>query len=169
MRKASIVGLVAAFGFLGIYAGNLFPWALQYNRTDSEPKGFYLAHRHVSEVTRGELVCFKYRPPDWALGRYLPPGAQICKQVLGLPGDTVRQSGMHLSLEHDGSTTDLGEMLTADSKGRSVHPLPWGVTAIPPGKYYLGSTRIMTSFDSRYLGLIDKSDVIEQIYPLYTF
>jgi conjugative transfer signal peptidase TraF len=162
--------LVIAFAFLGFYASEISPWFLAWNRTDSIPEGLYLAHRGAVTLTRGQLVCFRYREPAWAVGRYLPNGAQICKEVLGLPGDTVKQQGVHLQLARaDGGAESLGDLLPADSKGRSVPPQSWGRTLIPQNRYYLGSTRIPASFDSRYLGLIDKADVLERIYPLYTF
>jgi conjugative transfer signal peptidase TraF len=170
VKKHSIAALLVAFGFLGLYASELSPWFIAYNRTDSIPEGLYLAHRGASTLTRGQLVCFRYHEPAWAAGRYLPNGAQVCKEVLGLPGDTVTQAGQHLQLARTGGGTEsLGDLLSADSKGRVVPSQSWGKTVIPAGQYYLGSTRITTSFDSRYLGLIDKADVLERIYPLYTF
>ena len=161
--------LVTCFLFLGLYATNLSPWRLGYNRTDSLPLGLYLAHRAPQALERGDYVCFRYREPSWAVGRYLPDGAQLCKEVLGLPGDTVLQEQNALYLVHGGKRAPLGSLLSADSKGRAVPVQSWGTTVIPPGQFYLGSTRIPTSFDSRYLGLISQSDILARIYPLLTF
>lgn len=169
MKKSAYAVLSLAFLFLFLYASNLSPWRIGYNRTESIPLGFYVAVKMRGLPARGDTVCFKFREPAWAARRYLPDGAQICKEVLGLPGDTIRQTGDGLALEYGGSWMSLGTILHQDSKGRPVPPQNWGVTQIPPGKYYLGSLRIRTSFDSRYLGLVERSDILERVYPIFTF
>ena len=168
MRRAILAFIIPAL-FLAAYGVKVLPWTIAYNRTDSLPLGLYLERMNPPPLERGQLACFRYQEPRWAAGRYLPNGAQICKEVLGLPGDSIRQESEKLTLAHDGETVSLGTLLPADSKGRPIPPMQWGTTVIPAGKYYLGSTRIVTSFDSRYLGLVDQGDVVGRIYPLYTF
>ncbi|MBC8737237.1 hypothetical protein F6X40_10500 [Paraburkholderia sp. UCT31] len=152
-----------------VYGFDVVPWRLAVNRTESLPLGLYFANRNVSNIGKGQLICFVYREPNWARGRYLPSGSHICKEVLGVPGDIITARGLSLFAQHGAETTYLGDMREADSAGRPV-PLPnWSHVVIPPGSYYLGSTRSPKSFDSRYLGLVTTTEIAERIYPLIVF
>lgn len=153
---------------VALYGWNLVPWHLAYNLTESLPTGLYFANYKFDSLSRNSLACFKYRSPEWAKGRYLYDGAQVCKVVLGLPGDVVNQEGEELYLLHNNTKTSLGKLKDADSAGRVVPHLTWSNVTIPSGSYYLGSTRTPESFDSRYLGLINRPDIVAQIHPVLT-
>jgi type IV secretory pathway protease TraF len=55
--------------------------------------------------------------------------------------------------------------MTIDSRGRPVSPalLP---NRIPGGYLYLGVPELTTSFDSRYLGLVQMRELVRTIRPL---
>lgn len=167
MRKFGVVGLLTLLLLALGYGALDLPWRVAFNRTESLPLGLYLVQRGVGTVQRGDTVCFAYREPAWARGRYLPDGSHICKEVLGLPGDQIDQDGDRLLLRHDGQTTALGQLLHQDSRGRPVPEVHWGHAVISPDHYYLGSLRVGRSFDSRYLGLVARNDLLERISPLW--
>ena len=112
-------------------------------------------------------MCAVYRQPLWAAGRhYLPNHSFICKHVFGLPGDRIEVRHRIVRIcprggPHGGGGPKCflaGRILTRDPSGRPVYAahLP---KRIPAGYVYLGSTRVVDSFDSRYLGLFRMSDV----------
>lgn len=145
------------------------PYGVRYVRTASIPKGLYASvwNDHKS-LERGQGVCFNAAPTGWYAQRnYFRADDNICKFVLGLPGDEVRPQGERLQVCHEGQCADVGEVLTADLAGRPTKGAFTAATIIPPGQYYLGSTHNPRSFDSRYLGLIDAGSISVRISPLW--
>ena len=139
-----------------------------FNHSASLPRGLYWYVSAPRELRRGTLACFEYVAPAWAESRhYFPAGAQLCKVVLGLPGDRVVRNGSQVSVCGPAECHFVGRLLSTDSHGRKAvaADLP---AVIPPRKFYLGSNRVLNSFDSRYLGLIDQAAITRVIYPLVT-
>jgi type IV secretory pathway protease TraF len=148
----------------------LFPYGVRYVRTASIPTGLYgsswLDHRPLE---RGQGVCFKFTPSSWFAERnYFPANANICKYVLGIPGDEVRPNGTQMQICHAGQCTNVGEVLPTDRTGRPTHGAFTTPVVIPAGQYYLGSTYSTRSFDSRYIGLIDARTIDVRITPIWT-
>lgn len=144
------------------------PYGISFNPSPSLPLGVYWDSPPPAMLHRYELACFSYAPPDWAMPRhYYSTGAQICKWVLGLPGDRIVKDGRSLHICHGNKCTFAGVVLKTDSEGRPAYAakLP---AVIPDGEYYFGSTRVPNSYDSRYLGLIDAVTVTRVIHPLWT-
>lgn len=167
-RILGVFGVLALFFVM--YATPLIPLRVGFNHTESLPMGFYLTSSRISTLEHGDLACFGYKAPDWAKSRsYFYEGYQICKHVMGVPGDSIEQVGKELFITHKGVRESAGVLISADSKGRSVAQLNWGTSVIPSGQVYLGSVRIKNSFDSRYLGLIPTREVVAKIYPLLVF
>ena len=145
------------------------PVGLGFNRSASLPRGLYWHESTPEHLHRGDRACFGYVIPDWAVARhYFPEGAQLCKVVLGLNGDRI--------VNHDGRISicppsepciDAGQTLKADGRGRPVQGARLPDT-VPVGFFYMSSTRVSNSFDSRYLGLIDAHRITRRIYPLVT-
>jgi len=168
-KRSLLVLNIGILASIAIYSTDILPWKIAFNRTPSLPQGLYLTTNNVAEVNRGDLVCTHYQEPAWAVGRYLPPGAQLCKEVLGLAGDTLEERSGELFLLNKEASLSLGIILSKDSNDRPLPHLNWQKQAIPAGKVYLGSTRIARSLDSRYLGLINQTDIHLKIYPLLTY
>jgi len=163
------VGLLLIFAI--VYGTGLTPWRVSFNRTESLPLGFYLVSDNVGLLKRGQAVCFRYVEPDWAKGRYLPPGSFICKEVLGLPGDSVISAPHELILRApDGAHALHLPLLEHDRKGKVLEHPEWAPKQqVPDGSLFLGSVRVPNSFDSRYLGFINRSAVVNTITPLFVF
>lgn len=173
----SETAIIAMAAYLSFYAfTNFVPYSLVWNNTPSIPEGLYLAERVSPGMgfSRGELGCFKYEPPAWAVSRdYAIPGIHLCKHVLGFPGDTLDQTGKHLVVryEENGIQKNLnaGEFTRVDSKGRTVPDALAGVAVIPPGYFFMEAPAHDNSLDSRYLGLIPIAKVNLKAYPIFTY
>ena len=140
---------------------NHLPEGITYMSSPSLPEGWYVTRPISFQLKHGETVCAVYHQPAWAAGRhYLPNGSFICKHVFGLPGDRieVRHRVVHICPAGTHSCFFAGRILTHDPQGRPVFAVPLP-KRIPAGYVYLGSTRVVTSFDSRYLGVFPMNDV----------
>ena len=140
---------------------NHLPEGITYMSSPSLPEGWYVTHPIQFPLKRGQTVCAVYHEPLWAAGRhYLPNHSFICKHVFGLPGDRIEVKNREVRIcPHEESKCFFaGRILTHDPSGRAVFAVPLP-KRIPPGFVYLGSTRVVTSFDSRYLGLFPMHDV----------
>ena len=140
---------------------NHLPEGVTYMSSPSLKEGWYTTHPIRFPLRRGQTVCAVYHQPRWAAGRhYLPNHSFICKHVFGLPGDRieVRRHIVRICPRGGPKCFFAGRILTHDPSGRPVYAahLP---KRIPAGYVYLGSTRVVDSFDSRYLGLFGMSDV----------
>lgn len=145
------------------------PVGLDFNRSESLPRGLYWHENAPRQLVRGDWACFGYIAPAWAASRhYFPDDAQLCKVVMGLPGDRIENRDGHIYIcAPQTPCVDAGQTLKNDSRGRPAEgaSLP-GI--IPAGLFYMGSTRVSNSFDSRYVGLIDHDRISRRIHPLLT-
>lgn len=143
------------------------PYGISFNPSPSLPMGVYWDGPVPHKLHRNELACFSYAPPAWAFSRhYYSVGTQICKWVLGLPGDRIVKNGRTMHICHGDKCVFAGVILKTDSEGRPAYAASFP-SVIPEGEYYFGSTRVPNSYDSRYLGLIDYRDVTRVIHPLW--
>ncbi|MHB0929173.1 MAG: S26 family signal peptidase [Candidatus Nanopelagicales bacterium] len=165
--EAAVIVLVAAV------AGKLLeiqPWRIAFNTTPSEPYGFYAYTLHKGHLTQGELVSFTYIAPIWAASRYGASGSHFLKRIGAVEGDSLEIRGLSVFACKTGACRLLGKTLTHDSVGRLLPPPdPLLVGVVPKDKYYLQSTEVPNSYDSRYYGLIPVSRIIGPAYPLLTW
>lgn len=126
----------------------------------------------------GELVEFITRD----LSPYYPPGTVFTKIVAAIPGDHLRLDGRIFSV----NGVIVGTARTTDSQGRPAPryiPLPGpdgqcagatGTSALrtsvectlPHGTLFVLGTH-ERSFDSRYWGLVESSEVTGRVVPLW--
>lgn len=140
---------------------NHFQEGITYMSSPSLREGWYVTSQVRFPLQRGQKVCAVYRQPIWAAGRhYLPNDSYICKHVFGLPGDgiEVQNRVVHICPRGGAKCFFAGRILTHDESGRPVFAVPLP-KRIPAGYVYLGSTRVVGSFDSRYLGVFPMNDV----------
>jgi conjugative transfer signal peptidase TraF len=164
--EAIVVLLAATCVFQGL---KWQPWRLSVNTTISEPYGLY-AYRHSVAPGTQELAMFKYKSPDWALGRYSLNGAIYLKRVGASAGDVIKIKDRTVSACNAAGCHILGVGLPHDSAGRSLPVPPASMEGvIPPGFVYMQSTDVANSYDSRYYGLVPVSRVIGKAYPLLTW
>lgn len=125
------------------------------NLTRSQPDWVYLVISE-KEVRRGERAAF------WFQGsRYYPAGTLFVKKVAGLPGDRLDSGSGGIWINGE----KIGDVRTADSKGRSVTPYVYH-GAIPAGAYFM-IAEVSNSYDSRYFGLIEERQLIGKVISLF--
>lgn len=136
------------------------PFRLTINRTDSEPLGIYLIHLNVApaDLAHGELLAFHYRRP-WPVPPYTtyPTGAVFLKRVTGLPGDIVNTKGR---CEYVNGKPEGCALKVTKSGTLIPHFAVFHHQTIPPDHFYLSSTLVPNSYDSRYFGLVSNEQVI---------
>lgn len=135
-----------------------FPPVGLYNRTPSEPLGWYW--RNAGVIRPGAIVAF--RPPSAAAAFLGPPRLQsFLKAVAAGPGARVCAAEGILFINGERRAAIVG----ADRRGR---PLPhWsGCLRLGADQWFMLSDRVPNSFDSRYYGPIARGDILGVYAPL---
>lgn len=169
-------GIVVGAVLVG-WACTLLPGRPIVNTSPSEPYGLYWVSffpKKIPPLRLGERVLFHYRAPRWALGRYEATGAKFLKQIGAIPGEWLFTKGLaQWACPTDSfqlaRCTKLGVIMRKDPKGRPMHWPVWKGYRIPPGEYYMQATYVPISYDSRYYGLVQNSQLIGRLTPLYLF
>lgn len=165
-----LVMLIGAIVLIKVYVLYV-PYSISWNVTASIPTGLYFSTEYAGRaLVRGEVACFPYKAPEWAKERhYFPEGFQLCKYVLGLPGDVVSAQADALTLQQVGSERKKFAYAAADSKGRQLSHAAWDAEPLKEGQYAFIAPAHTNSLDSRYLGSISKNQVTRTLVPLITW
>jgi conjugative transfer signal peptidase TraF len=142
------------------------PVQLVYNPSDSVPRGWYRVMT-ASDLHKGDTVLVQLPANVQAFAAqrgYLPDGVPLLKRIAALPPQQVCIRD-HTALV-DGLA--VAAALAHDSHHRSL-PTWSGCRALVAGEVFLLSTTHPASFDSRYWGPINVSDVIGSARPLWTW
>lgn len=102
------------------------------------------------------------RPPR-AMAGALVLGAQGVRYAGGVPGLASQAP------EVAPTCHDLGVTLAVDSHGRRVYPWVYTGAALAPNTYYMQSTDVPNSYDSRYYGPVPEKAVIGPARPIFTW
>lgn len=157
-RRITFLSLmVCGLSLVGLSGFKTDP-TLLYNRTESAPIGWYRIERSHS-YSIGDRVASRLPNEVQKLveeRRYLPPGSPIIKTIFAGPGDTYCVQVPFFSV---GDHRDF-EILTTDSQGREMPSLDGGCRSLKVGEYVLLSRRSIASFDSRYFGPVNETDII---------
>lgn len=170
IRRLALLGS----GFLLLFAVVSFAGA-KVNTTKSIPVGLYWAIS--AQVRRGAYVMFC--PPennvfDMAKSRgYIAagfcPGDYGClmKRVVALGGDSVNVSPEGVFV--NGALLPNSKPLTADLSGRPLPQLRLNHYLMQASQVFLMSDVSKTSFDGRYYGPVDISQIKTVIRPVITW
>ncbi|MEP6606908.1 MAG: conjugative transfer signal peptidase TraF [Nitrosospira sp.] len=177
MVKLTGLGRALVIGGVGFLVLGLLCFAVGFrvNTTRSIPVGLYLLTD--TPVTKNKYVIFC--PPKTSLfdeaqhrgyiGAGFCPGGYglMMKRVLAAGNDRVEMTREGISI--NGTPVPSSISLGADKAGRAM-------PQYPPGTYILGKSELLlmsdasnTSFDSRYFGPIDASQVLNVIRPVITW
>ncbi|MGX9147855.1 S26 family signal peptidase [Mesorhizobium sp. 128a] len=140
------------------------PWLI-WNASASAPIGLYRIEQGGTPKV-GDLAVVM---PSEALAGflaerlYLPRGVPLLKHVLALGGETVCRRGATI-IAH---SKIYGAALEHDSKGR---PLPvWrGCRVLSDGEVFLMNWGATDSFDSRYFGPLQITNIVGRAVPIWT-
>ena len=138
---------------------------LIWNASASAPIGLYWANPSGA-IRRGDLVLAT--PPDAAQRLaaergYLPVGVPLVKRVAAITGDLVCVDGGEVRL----AGHRVARTLAADREDRLLRS--WDeCRSLRDGEVFLLMAEVPASFDSRYFGPIEASQIIGRLVPLWT-
>ncbi len=168
---ALTLGCFAALVLAGISGVSLL--RLRLNLSNSLPRGVY--QETDEPIQPGTLVaeCLPIKLAQFAQERgwigtgYCPTGTPpILKQVVAIAGDTVEVTDYFI--EVNGVKIPHSATQKQDSHGRDVPAIPRGTYTLARGEVFLLATNIPNSWDSRYTGPAQLTDIITTARPVWT-
>src|SRR5258705_8524631 len=166
----AVVGVLLA----GALAAATLGLGLHVNLSPSAPRGLY---RSVAGTpTRGVLVAACVSVEAAALGRargYLGAGPcvggvqPLIKPVVALVGDVVELGPEAVIV--NGQRLPHSSSADVDGLGLSLSHAVWGRHVVGADEFWLVSTRVPNSWDSRYLGPFSRSQVRAVAWPGWTW
>ena len=156
--------ILVFLGVVGILAKH---FDLTINVTSSMPIGFYI--RDAGGVGKGDIVLVCLKDPYRSIGiqkGYIAKGKRcsganpVIKKVIAVPGDGV-VLGME-SIEVNKKSYPF-KTLMKDSKGRALGIYPRGKYS---QGYWLIGDNSSKSWDSRYFGPVEESQILTKLKPL---
>jgi len=165
-----VVGVLLA----GALAAATLGLGLHVNLSPSAPRGLY--HAVAGTPTRGAWVAACVSPEAAALGRargYLGAGPciggvqPVIKPVVALAGDVVELGPEAVIVNSQRLPRSSSAEL--DSLGLSLSHAVWGRHLVGADEFWLVSTRVPNSWDSRYLGPFSRSQVRAVAWPVWTW
>ena len=159
--------VAAAFvlcGYLATPSGSADRARLIWNASASAPVGLYRVV-HQRSYARGDLVLAKPSPSVARLAArrgYLPAGVPLVKRIVSTAGNTVCARGGDIIVEGQFAA----KRLSADSKGRLL-PGWSGCRTLHQDEVFLLMKGVRASFDGRYFGPMNISQIIGRLEPLW--
>lgn len=148
------VGLILALGATSVTAPRP---RLVWNASASAPIGLY-AVGDAADLARGDIVIARL-PDEFrmfaARRHYLPANVPLVKRVAAVPGDKVCAVGARIFV----NGRLIGSSLARDGAGR-VMPRWAGCVSLAEGRYFLLMAESGASFDGRYFGVSEASDIV---------
>lgn len=153
----------------------LFTFNVRFNYTSSMPMGFYQRVSTI-KIKRGDLVavCLPKQVAVVALQRgYLRSGScpnrviPVLKQVIAIPGDAVTLTNSHITV--NGVTYDAPFNFIDHNKQSLQKFITNGLYQSNYGYWIYGANDPIKSWDSRYYGPVNRTEIIGVYKPLVTF
>ncbi|NRC34222.1 signal peptidase I [Pseudomonas aeruginosa] len=145
-------------GGLAYYASSRFSLGIDPQENTCLPWRVFVIDKHDVTPERGAIFAFKAKD----LRPFFQEGTHMIKVIDGLPGDRVKVTPEQVLV--NGKEVGEGLRLSKPLKkpaGRFVRE-----EIVPANKYwFMGKT--LDSFDSRYWGYVQKSDLIGRAYPIW--
>lgn len=165
--------LVLAFGGGALALAVAAQWAgLRLNDSPSMPTGLYV---RTSSESGSSLVVFCPAEPFARLSvergyrsrGNCPDGAEpLAKPIAARSDDIVGLSATGMAV--NGQLLPNTAPLVTDTAGRPLPHWPFGRYVVPPSTVWVASSYSPRSFDSRYFGPVQASQVREHVRPLLT-
>lgn len=165
-RLALLTASTAALAVLALPAIHHPNVRLIWNASASVPLGLYRVD--TAQVLRvGDTVAVRPSPAlarFMAKRRYVEANVPLLKPVAATNGATVCRIGLRVTI--DGRTT-----VSALARDRFGRPLPaWsGCYRLRPDQLLLIAPSHPDSFDSRYFGPVDRSQILGRAAPMWTW
>ena len=145
---------------------------LRFNDSPSMPTGLYV---RTSSESSASLVVFCLAEPFARLsvergyrsrGNCGDSAEPLAKPIVARPGDVVELSATGIAV--NGRLLQNTPPWATDAVGRPLPHWPFGRYIVAPGTVWVASTYSPRSFDSRYFGPVEASQVREHVRPLLT-
>lgn len=159
-RISTLLLAVCGIGLIGV-SGLKHDPVLLYNRTESAPIGWYFVEQE-EDYSNGDRVAawLSETAQEIALDRgYLPENAPVIKTIFAGPGDMYCVKRDQIIINN----STRFRTLRLDSKRRAMPEAPGGCRRLNSAEYLLMSDRTSGSFDSRYVGPFDRSQIIGKV------
>lgn len=137
--------------FLGYGVVTQFGYRIIYSPQSSIAKGFYLFAPCDDKISKDELVYFEYEIDPIFPENIIKDYRHLVKFVTGTDGAKINVDGAVVTICENGDCTSMDRI-----SGMPYVDLP---VQIPTGKLYVSGTSA-SSFDSRYIGLINSDEVL---------
>ncbi len=159
-HRWKVTGLI----FAALIVGLSIPFArlIAINPTDSLPRGLYM--KVDAPIAVGVIVEFK--TPEIVRANVAGHYAYLLKPIVAGPGDRVDTTSGEVVV--NGVAIANSKIMTIDSRGRSV-PQWRENRLLGPDEFFVLSTRIPNSVDSRYFGPIGRESVVAVRRQIWTF
>lgn len=108
-----------------------------------------------STINRGDIMVFRRAPGD-----HDPQYPVLVKRVIGLPGETISQTGNTIDINGKPIAQPWLPRATGLCAQMSI-PVP--TTTIPSGSYFVMGDCRGNSEDSRYWGTVPQSNIIGKV------
>lgn len=131
--------------------------------TPSMPEGWYFTYP-VSDYHKGDNVVFipNEQTQDYILAReWLPKDIPLLKKIVGVPGDFLCTKAQNVYINEQW----IGKVYQTDGKGNAL-PIFSFCGKIPKDNYFMQGVANPHSFDSRYYGLVNKSQIMSKAVKL---
>ncbi len=141
---------------------NHIGYGIAYQGSDSMPKGWYFYTPARFPLHRDQIVVFKPTPlwQEYLEGHHwLLSGALLMKPVAAVPGDLICIRDHQLYINQQKITAIVADY----APGKALPELSF-CRRLLPGEYWMLSTHIKRSFDSRYFGPVDELQVIGLVH-----
>jgi len=156
---------------LTLVAGTAMVFGLRINTSYSLPLGIYATTSNSeadliefcpAEPFASESASRSYRTQGFAC----PDGAvPLLKPIVARPGDLVIISREGISV--NGNLLPKTYPVPEDAHGRPLTAWPTGIYRVEPGTIWVASTYNAGSYDSRYMGPIQISQIRRRLRPLW--
>lgn len=176
-KKLLLVIFISIFiGWVVIYLSKYVAhvYRLGINTTNSEIRGLYACLMLPSMIKHNDMIAFELPNINWLQNaNYLLPHHKLIKHVGALPGAYLFTRNRTIYSCENATfglhCKKLGKCLPVDSKGKKIPCQHWEAYRIPENNFYMQSSRQRNALDSRYLGLISRTEMKYQVFLLWGF
>ena len=174
MRRSLKIALTTGGCFTALVVAAILA-GVRINTTASYPLGVYLMTN--APIEKGSLVIFcpannaafhLARERGYIGAGFCPDGyGYMIKKILAAKSDRVEISAVGVSV--NGKLLSNSKPMDNDSEGKALPHIEVNIDALDEHTVLLMSDYNPKSFDARYFGLVDKSNIISAIRPVWTW
>jgi len=174
MKKLCSI-VMMAMGCLTVFAVTASLVGIRINTTGSYPPGIYWMTN--APIAKGALVIFcptntvafhQAKERGYINAGFCPGGTgYMIKKILAAANDRVEMTAAGVLV--NGVLLSNSKPMKMDLEGQPLSPIEGDIAALDNNSVLLMSDYSSKSFDARYFGLMNKTQIISVIRPLFTW